>query len=60
MVKEDADKHGRKERRTPSRGIRLYVAPRRFVHRAEIDDLRGTQPVLIGGTMGITQLAVKL
>jgi hypothetical protein len=60
-VKEDADKRrGRKERRTPSRRIRLYAAPRRFVRRMKIDDLRGTQPVLIGGTVSITQLQVKL
>lgn len=61
MMKEDADKRTvAKSGARRVEEIRLYVAPRRFVHRADIDDFRGTQPILIGGTMSITQLQVKL
>jgi hypothetical protein len=59
MLKEDADK---RRRRAGERRIEawLYVAPRRCVHRPNVDDLRGPQPVLIGGTVRIMQLEVKL
>ena len=38
----------------------LHVPPRLFVRRANFDDFRGTQPVLIGGAVSITQLQVVL
>jgi hypothetical protein len=62
MMKEDADKRrGRNERAAMAESsLGLKMAPGRFVHGSNVDDLRGPHPILVGGTVGIMQLEVEL